>query len=98
MIRVAKANNALKAILFGSYARGTATRHSDVDLIFLEETSEPFPKRLERYLYPLLDHFRGGVEVVVYTPSELQAIAHRPFIQQALREGIVLYERGKDEG
>jgi len=98
VVQVAKVNCAQKAILFGSYARGTATRRSDVDLIFIEETSEPFLKRLERYLYPLSDHFGGGVETLVYTPSELEGIAHRPFIQRVLREGVVLYERGKDTG
>lgn len=33
---VARLNGARKAILFGSYARGTATAHSDVDLLFVE--------------------------------------------------------------
>lgn len=94
---VARANRARKAILFGSYARGTATKRSDVDLIFVEDTTEPFLKRLDRYQYPLSDRFGGGVETLVYTPAELESIAHRPFIQRALREGITLYERRESE-
>jgi len=95
VVEVARANGAHKAILFGSYARGTATRHSDVDLIFVEESTEPFLKRLDRYLFPLSDRLGGGVETLVYTPGELTSISHRAFIQRALREGIVLYESGK---
>jgi predicted nucleotidyltransferase len=98
VVELARANRAQKAILFGSYARGTATKRSDVDLIFIEDTDEPFLKRLDRYQYPLSDRFGGGVETLVYTPAELESIAHRPFIQQALREGVILYERRKEEG
>ena len=97
VVDVARANRAHRAILFDSYARGTATNRSDVDLIFIEDTTEPFLKWLDRYFYPLSDRFGGGVETLVYTPDELDRISHRPFIQQALREGIVLYEHRKEE-
>jgi predicted nucleotidyltransferase len=30
-------NRAIFALLFGSYARGTATKHSDLDVIFVEK-------------------------------------------------------------
>ncbi|HUJ09941.1 MAG TPA: nucleotidyltransferase domain-containing protein [Verrucomicrobiae bacterium] len=95
VVDVARRNKSQRAILFGSYARGTATKHSDVDLIFIEETTDPFLKRLDRYLFPLSDRLGGSVETLVYTPAELESISHRPFIQRALREGIVLYESGK---
>jgi predicted nucleotidyltransferase len=45
---LAVSSGAQKAILFGSYARGTATRHSDIDVIFVEETVEPFLKRIDK--------------------------------------------------
>jgi predicted nucleotidyltransferase len=91
---VARANGALCAILFGSYARGTATRHSDIDLIFVENTSEPFLARLDRYLGPLVDRLKTGVETLVYTPDEFQRLRERPFLKHALATGVVLYESG----
>jgi len=34
-------NRADLAIIFGSFARGTNTRHSDLDVFFVEETKKP---------------------------------------------------------
>ena len=89
---VALANGAKTAILFGSYARGTATAHSDVDLIFIEETSQPFLQRLGRYIDPLVDRLGTSAEALVYTPGEFELMKSRSFISRALKEGLVLYE------
>jgi predicted nucleotidyltransferase len=92
---VAAANGAQMAVLFGSYARGTATDRSDVDLIFVEETEQPFLKRLDRYFGVLFDRLGTGVEVFVYTPHEFQKMKGRPFVRRALKEGMVLFESGR---
>ena len=85
-------NGACKAILFGSYARGSATKRSDVDVIFIEETAEPFLKRMDKYLYPLVDLLTESVEVMVYTPDEFNRMQGRPFMKRIIAEGIVVYE------
>ena len=89
---VARANGAREAIVFGSYARGTATRHSDLDLLIIEHTSLPFLRRIDRYFDPLTDRLGLAIDVLVYTPDEMNTIKHRPFIQTALKEGISVYE------
>ena len=90
---VAKANGASMAVLFGSYARGTATKRSDVDVIFVEETDARFLDRLGKYMNPLYDRLRTGVEVLVYTPAEFERMKERSFVRRALREGVLVYER-----
>ena len=92
---VAKENGAHLALLFGSFARGTATAHSDVDVIFVEDTELPFLARLGRYFDPLVDRLRASVEVLVYTSEEFAGMADGPFVKQALAEGVVVYESGK---
>lgn len=83
-----------KAILFGSYARGEESRRSDIDLILIQETSLPFLQRYESILAELNRAIQGpAVEILIYTPAELTSIQHRPFIRQALSEGIILYEQ-----
>jgi len=82
------------AVLFGSYARGTATPRSDVDLFFVEETTDPFLKRVDRYFDGLVDRLGVAVEILVYTPLEFERIRERPFLKRALEEGVVLYESG----
>ncbi len=90
---IAVNNGARKAILFGSYARGTATRYSDIDVVFVEDTAEPFLKRLDKYLYPLLDMLNEPVEIMVYTPYEFSRMQESPFIKRILAEGVVVYEQ-----
>ena len=90
---IAVKSGAQKAILFGSYARGTATRHSDIDVVFIEDTVEPFLKRMDKYLYPLLDILNEPVEVMVYTPEEFARMQGGPFMKQLLSEGVVVYEQ-----
>jgi len=88
-------NNAVFALLFGSYARGTDTAHSDLDVIFVEETDKPFLKRLDSYFSPLSDLMNNSVDVFVYTPDEFIEMKKGFFIQRALKEGVVIFESGK---
>jgi len=89
----ALALGARKAILFGSFARGTQSRRSDVDVVFVKTTSERFVERPDAYMKMLYERIRGrAIEVLVYTPEELDGIRERPFIARILREGKVVYE------
>ncbi|MDD9985638.1 MAG: nucleotidyltransferase domain-containing protein [Spirochaetaceae bacterium] len=81
-----------RAIAFGSFARGTQTRRSDLDLVIVMDTKKRF---LDRYdeVNAIHDEVPGvHVEMLIYTEDELRAIAHRPFMRQILREGVVVYE------
>lgn len=82
-----------KAILFGSFARGENSRRSDVDLILVKDTPQRFFERYEGILADLNKAIPAlEVDALIYTPDELERIAHRPFIAQALKEGKVIYE------
>jgi uncharacterized protein len=82
-----------KAIVFGSWARGTQTRRSDLDLALVVDTQRRFLERYEE-VRGIEDLFSGiATELLIYAPGELEAIAHRPFIRTMLAEGVVVYER-----
>jgi len=89
----AKACGAEKAILFGSFARGTATRHSDVDAVFVETTDQRFIERLDRYMAGIYDRLGIPAEVFVYTPEEFANMRDQPFMKRILNEGVPVYER-----
>jgi uncharacterized protein len=81
-----------RIILFGSTARGEADADSDLDVLVIKETPEPFVQRLETMarLCPTGVH----ADILVYTPEELQHMVEdgNPFILRALEEGRVIYE------
>jgi predicted nucleotidyltransferase len=81
-----------RILLFGSRARGTETRRSDLDLLLVLRTEAPPLTRIGQVLELLADS-PWPVEVIVYTPEELAARADTPFIRRILREGRVLHER-----
>ena len=85
-------NNVKKAILFGSCSRDSETRKSDLDLMILMETKKRFFDRYEQFeiIHEIIKD--RAVDLLIYTPDELDSIAHRPFIRQILLEGQTLYE------
>ena len=89
-----KAINAERAILFGSYARGEATERSDVDIMFVAESDLPRFKR-SRVLYKLLTPYPFAMDLVVYTPQEIEkgGKSSVSFVSNVLKEGKTLYVR-----
>ena len=83
---------AKRAILFGSYARGTQDEKSDIDILIIDDRDEPYAERIERYFRPLDKALLRPLEILVYTSDELDRAADRPFLRTVLREGIDLYE------
>jgi len=87
----------LRAILFGSLATGDASRRSDVDLIIVQNTDKRFFQRYEGILQEIaMAVHERDVDLLIYTPEEFAQMRHRPFIHQALNEGIVIYESKKE--
>jgi len=81
-----------KVILFGSYAGGTPTADSDVDLLVTMET--PLPNVEQAVAIRGAVHLPFPTDLLVRTP---QQIAERltlgdVFIREVLAKGIVLYE------
>ena len=92
-VPVFKHHNIAKAIVFGSVARGEASRRSDVDLILVQRTTKRFWERYDGLLYELnMALPEAAVEILIYTPEELEQMKDRKFIAMALREGQVIYE------
>ena len=60
-----------QAIIFGSIARGEQTKHSDLDLIVVQDTKKHFLDRYEGILRDIYRMIKGrGVDLLIYTPEE----------------------------
>ena len=85
-------------ILFGSVARGDADEYSDIDLIVIKDTDQRFVQRMVEAGFFISRDI--AVDVFVYTPEEIATMIEdeNPFIQQALKEGKILYEKAPGNG
>lgn len=83
-----------RVVVFGSYARGTETKDSDVDLLVVEDSPEGRRDRSIR-LRQVLRGLGIPVDVIVATPADIERYGDAPGLiyGPALAEGLVVYER-----
>jgi len=91
--KIKKGYNPEKIILFGSYAYGTPTKESDIDMLIIKKTDgRPIDRRI--YVRRLVD-FKEPVAFspIVLLPSEVRYLQEigDPFIKEILTKGEVLY-------
>ncbi len=88
-----QAHRVRRAIVFGSLARGETSRRSDLDLIVVMDTDARFLDRYDLLLAPIVRAVpERVVDLLIYTPEELERLVSRRFIAIALREGKTIYE------
>lgn len=90
--RIGREFNAERVILFGSYARGTVTEHSDVDMLVIGPFEGRSVDKSVEIRLKLRPQF--PVDLLVRTPEKVR---HRiemgdGFMREILEEGKVLYE------
>ena len=79
-------------VLFGSYAQGRRDLFTDLDLLVVMESEEPFVERLS-HVYATLGP-KVATDILVYTPGEFEEMKQRRFVRHAMATGKVLYARG----
>jgi len=77
---------AQEAFLFGSIARGEQHQLSDIDVIFVKETTKRFHHRIGDVLD--LVSVDIPIEPLVYTPEEFKQMQDTPALQEMLRGSI----------
>ena len=89
----------LKIILFGSYAHGTPTEDSDVDLLVVMPIPESQTRRQAVEIRRRIPR-RFRMDVVVRSPEEIAyRISHNDwFLREVTQEGQVLYESAPGMG
>ncbi len=93
--RIVKNLKPKKIILFGSYANGTPTEESDLDLLIIKDSD--LPSHLQnRKVRRLLFDFKVPVDVIVKTSKEFEMYKDiiGTIIYPANKFGRVIYESG----
>jgi predicted nucleotidyltransferase len=83
-----------RIVLFGSYAAGTPTPDSDLDLLLIMETALPAYKRATP-IRLMFDPTPCAMDILVYTPEEVQRWhgTRNHILTEILCNGRNLYER-----
>ena len=92
--RIAARFQPARILLFGSRARGTANRWSDVDLlVVMEEVTDK--RRAAVEMGRVLSDLPVSKDIIVTTPEEIARRGHLvgSVLRAALRDGKVVYER-----
>lgn len=85
--------NPQKVILYGSFARGTATQWSDIDLVVITD----FKKKNEFSLMNKLSDIGSQIDsekifdVRIMKNKDFMNISHLSILNEAKKEGIVIY-------
>jgi len=97
-----KPSDPYKIVLFGSYANGNPTEHSDIDLMVIldnEHVSKTYQERLDKkvYIRRLLREINQefAIDLLVYSKAELKKVKEygNPFIIEVEKTGKIIYEK-----
>lgn len=83
----------VKAILFGSRARGDAKTDSDWDILLLVDKDKLEREDYDNISYPLFElgwTLNEEINPILYTEKQWQSQSFTPFYKNVIREGIVL--------
>ena len=78
--------------VFGSVARKEHGLFSDLDVLIVMKTEEPYIERLRKLYRELC--LPVDCDIVCYTPCEFERLKDTPFLKGILSEEVLLYEKG----
>ena len=83
-----------RIILFGSYATGTPTPDSDLDLLVVMDTEQPRNKR-SLPIRLMFNPVPCAMDILVYTPAEVEKWngATNHIVTEAFLDGKVIYDQ-----
>jgi predicted nucleotidyltransferase len=91
-----------KIILFGSYAKGSATRDSDIDLMLIldnhhlpKDHSEKLERNASIYQLILDINYQYAMDLKIYSRAEFNSLKERSsfFIDEIEKTGKTIYEK-----
>jgi predicted nucleotidyltransferase len=96
--RLVEAFDPLRIVVFGSYARGETTPHSDLDLLVVLPEVE-HKRDAAVAMRRVLSDLPVSKDVVVATPEEIETRRNSTWhiIARALDDGVTVYSREQSE-
>ncbi len=102
LIEAIKPSNPYRIILFGSYANGTATENSDIDMVVIldnDDVARTYDERLRKRLdinKLVRDiNYKVALDILVYSRAEYRIVKDcgNYLIDEIERNGKIVYEK-----
>jgi predicted nucleotidyltransferase len=102
LIACLKASDPYKIVLFGSYAKGTATEDSDIDLMVILDNDDVSKTWRERSMKKAdirqlvrEINYKYAMDILVYSKAEFKIVKElgNPFIEEVESTGRIIYEK-----
>lgn len=92
--RIANTFHPISIILFGSYAYGTPSIHSDLDILIVTRTKNTSEERHQQ-VQELFRERTVPMDFVIRTPKEIRQRIQRGdfFLEEIIHKGKILYGR-----
>lgn len=79
--------NAISIILFGSYAKNTATKESDIDILLISKEKS----RIEKITKEIYAKYGKEINVIVMTSNEFKKQKDKAVIKEIINNHCILY-------
>ena len=102
LIESLKESNPCRIVLFGSYANGTATNDSDIDILLIldnDDVAKTYEERLSKKLYinKLVReiNYKVALDILVYSKEEYKIVKNygNYLINEIEKNGKTIYEK-----
>jgi predicted nucleotidyltransferase len=102
LLEALKQSDPYRIILFGSYAKGTANEHSDIDMVVIldnNDVAKNYEERLQKKLYinRLIRNinYKVALDILVYSKAEYKIVKEcgNYFIDEIEKTGKIIYEK-----
>ena len=102
LIEALKQSDPYRVVLFGSYAKGTATDDSDIDMMVIldnDDVAKTYEERLNKKLYinrlVRKINYKVALDILVYSRKEYKIVKEcgNYFLDEIEKTGKVIYEK-----
>lgn len=77
----------LSIVVFGSYAKGTENKESDIDILFIVKRK----KNIGKILKEIYAQFEKNISIIQLTENDMKNKKNKPFMDEVLKSHLIMF-------